>query len=101
MRIVCWQMILMKYHTLFFSKIEKEVEKFVVCLGFKYKIAVIFLYIRFTDVLGAQILKVFVKQLCGLVLLNVIKSAIKCLGNLSVCFCYNVLKTKLDVSLPC
>ena len=27
MRIVCWQMILMKYHTLFCSKIKKEVKK--------------------------------------------------------------------------
>ena len=31
MKIVCWQTILMKYHTLFFSKIGKDVEKFVVC----------------------------------------------------------------------
>ena len=31
MRIVCWQTILMKYHTLFFSKIRKDVSKFVVC----------------------------------------------------------------------
>ena len=31
MRIVCWQTILMKYHTLFFSKIRKDVAKFVVC----------------------------------------------------------------------
>ena len=31
MRIVCWQTILMKYHTLFFSKIRKDVTKFVVC----------------------------------------------------------------------
>ena len=29
MRIVCWQTILMKYHTLFFSKIGKDVAKFV------------------------------------------------------------------------
>ena len=27
MRIVCWQTIVMKYHTLFFSKIRKDVEK--------------------------------------------------------------------------
>ena len=27
-RIVCWQTILMKYHTLFFSKIRKDVAKF-------------------------------------------------------------------------
>ena len=26
MRIVCWQTILMKYHTLFFSKIRKDVQ---------------------------------------------------------------------------
>ena len=31
MRIVCWQMILKKYHTLFFSKIGKDVNKFVIC----------------------------------------------------------------------
>ena len=32
MRIVCWQTILMKYHTkYFFSKIRKDVENFVVC----------------------------------------------------------------------
>ena len=31
MRIVCWQTILMKYHSLFISKIRKEVAKFVVC----------------------------------------------------------------------
>ena len=31
MRIVCWQTILMKYHTLFYWKIEKDVVKFVVC----------------------------------------------------------------------
>ena len=31
MRIVCWQTVLMKYHTLFFAKIRKDVEKFVVC----------------------------------------------------------------------
>ena len=31
MRIVCWQTILMKYHTLFFSKIGEDVAKFVVC----------------------------------------------------------------------
>ena len=31
MGIVCWQTILMKYHTLFFSKIKKDVAKFVVC----------------------------------------------------------------------
>ena len=31
MRIVCRQTILMKYHTLFFSKIGKDVAKFVVC----------------------------------------------------------------------
>ena len=30
MRIVCWQTILMNYHTLFFSKIRKDVAKFVV-----------------------------------------------------------------------
>ena len=30
MRIVCLQTIFMNYHTLFFSKIEKDVEKFVV-----------------------------------------------------------------------
>ena len=33
MRIVCWQWILMKYHTLFFSKIGKDVSKFVICFG--------------------------------------------------------------------
>ena len=27
MRIVCWQTILMLYHTLFLSKIEKDVKK--------------------------------------------------------------------------
>ena len=31
MRIVYWQKILMKHHTLFFSKIRKDVAKFVVC----------------------------------------------------------------------
>ena len=31
MRIVCRQTILMKYHTLLFSKIGKDVAKFVVC----------------------------------------------------------------------
>ena len=31
MRIVCWQTILMIYHTLFFSEIRKDVAKFVVC----------------------------------------------------------------------
>ena len=31
MRIVCWQTILLKYHTLFFSKIGKDEAKFVVC----------------------------------------------------------------------
>ena len=31
MRIVCWQTILMKYHTLVFLKIRKDVAKFVVC----------------------------------------------------------------------
>ena len=31
MRIVCWQTILMKYHTLFLSKTRKDVGKFVVC----------------------------------------------------------------------
>ena len=31
MRIVCWQTVLMKYHTLFLSKTRKDVAKFVVC----------------------------------------------------------------------
>ena len=31
MRIVCWQTILMIYHTLFYSKIRKDVAKSVVC----------------------------------------------------------------------
>ena len=31
MSIVCWQTILMKYHTSFVSKIEKDVAKCVVC----------------------------------------------------------------------
>ena len=31
MRIFCWQTILMKYHTLFLSKIREEVAIFVVC----------------------------------------------------------------------
>ena len=31
MRIVCWQTIHMKYHTLFLSKIEKNVAEIVVC----------------------------------------------------------------------
>ena len=31
MRIVCWQTIFMKYHSLFFSKIKKDVAKFLVC----------------------------------------------------------------------
>ena len=31
MRIVCWQTILMKYHTLFLSKTRKGIAKFVVC----------------------------------------------------------------------
>ena len=30
MRIVCWQTILMKPHTLFFSKFGKDVSKFVI-----------------------------------------------------------------------
>ena len=33
MRIVCWQTILMKYHTLFLSKIWKDFTKFVICSG--------------------------------------------------------------------
>ena len=39
MGIVCWQTILMKYHTLFFTKIRKDVAKLVDCCsgdwGFK------------------------------------------------------------------
>ena len=39
MRVVYQQTILMKYHTLFFSKISKDLSKFVVCCsrdwGFK------------------------------------------------------------------
>ena len=31
MKIVCWQTILMKYHTIFLSKTRKDVAKFVVC----------------------------------------------------------------------
>ena len=31
MRIVCWQTILMKHHTIFFLKIGKDVAKFVIC----------------------------------------------------------------------
>ena len=31
MRIVSWKTILMQYHTLFLSKIERDVAKFVVC----------------------------------------------------------------------
>ena len=31
MRIVCWQTILMKNHTLFLSQIRKDVTKFVAC----------------------------------------------------------------------
>ena len=31
MRIVCWQTILMKYHTLFLLKTRKDYAKFVVC----------------------------------------------------------------------
>ena len=31
MRIVCWQTILMKYHSLFPLKIQKDVAKFVIC----------------------------------------------------------------------
>ena len=31
MRIVCWQSILMKFHSLFILKISKDVTKFVVC----------------------------------------------------------------------
>ena len=31
MKIVCWQTISMKYHSLFLSKIRKDVAKFVVC----------------------------------------------------------------------
>ena len=37
MRIVCWQTILMKYHTLFLSKIRKDVAKFVVFGALKVK----------------------------------------------------------------
>ena len=39
MRIVCWQTLLMKYHTLFLSKIRKDVAKFVVCCSrdFRFK----------------------------------------------------------------
>ena len=32
MRIVCWQTIFMQFHTLFFSKIRKDVVKFIVSL---------------------------------------------------------------------
>ena len=31
MRIVCWQKILMKHHTIFFLKIRKDVARFVIC----------------------------------------------------------------------
>ena len=37
MRIVCWQMILMKYYTLFLSKIRTEVTIFVVCLSLDWR----------------------------------------------------------------
>ena len=37
MRIVCWQTILMKYHTLLLSKIRKNVAKFVVCCSLDWR----------------------------------------------------------------
>ena len=37
MRIVCWQTILMKYHTLFLSKIWKDVAKFAICCSFDWR----------------------------------------------------------------
>ena len=36
-RIVCWQTILMKYHTLFLSKARKDVTKFVVCCSHDWR----------------------------------------------------------------
>ena len=40
MRIVCWQTILMKHHTLFFFKIGKDVTKFVVCCSCDWRFTV-------------------------------------------------------------
>ena len=38
MRIVCWQTILMKYHSLFLSKIRNDVAKFAVCCSCDWRI---------------------------------------------------------------
>ena len=38
MRIVCWQTILMKNHTLSFSKIGKDVAKFVACCSCDWRV---------------------------------------------------------------
>ena len=38
MRIVCWQTILMKCHILLFSKIRKDVTKFVVCCSRDWRV---------------------------------------------------------------
>ena len=43
MRIVCWQTILMKYYTIFFSIIMKDVTKFVVCCSHDWRFKVIIL----------------------------------------------------------
>ena len=37
MRIVCWQTILMKYHTLFFLKIKKDVTKSDICCSHDWR----------------------------------------------------------------
>ena len=53
MRIVSWQTILMKYHYLFFSKIWKDVTKFVVCCSRDW---------RFKGELFYEISKMFLEQ---------------------------------------
>ena len=40
MRIVCWQTILRKYHTLFFSKNKKDVAVIVVCCSCDWRLRV-------------------------------------------------------------
>ena len=44
MRIVCWQTILMKYHTLILSKTRKHVAKFVVCCSRDWRFKCVILY---------------------------------------------------------
>ena len=55
MRNVCWQTILMKYHTLFFFEIRKDVAKFVVYCSRDWRFV------------GLNIFNVTVINNCGLV----------------------------------